>query len=161
MLLLFQGFTPHDCYEELKRSCPTVDRDAVLAEAEAMNKRWMDGLLANPLVHKARELAMLNYSHSLAIQGWHGSLQDSEETTQDMIVDSTKKTTIKVITKKIQGRGDPRWLAEINKCIAKRAELLELTAPQAPDPEQLPPLLKVELFGEVELDAPPSTENEH
>ena len=104
---------------------------------------------------KGREIAILNQASEDYVNAWRRSLTDTEEATEDTTI-GNNKSSIKRTIKKIPGKGDPRYLDGILKCVAKRAELLELTAPALPDPDALPPLLRVELVGDVELDEPPS-----
>jgi hypothetical protein len=155
--LLAQGYSSIECPAEVELIHPGVDHDLVIAAAEAIQERWRRTALADPVLQKGKEVSILNKVSEESFKAWNRSLIDIEEITEDTTI-SNNKSSIKRTTKKIPGRGDPRWLAEITKCVAKRSELLELAKPAVPDPDALPPLLRVELVDGIELDEPPPSE---
>ena len=153
--LLGQGYSAIECPAEVERTHPGIDHDLVIAAAEAIQERWRRNARGDRELQKGREIAILNQATEDYQKAYIRSLIDTEEVIEDTTL-GNNKSSIKKTIKKIPGRGDPRYLDGILKCVAKRAELLELTAPALPDPDALPPLLRVELVGDVELDEPPS-----
>jgi hypothetical protein len=94
---------------------------------------------------KLAEINKIDKVEAAAWKAWELSLKHTSSRSV-----TGNKSTIRVIN----GKGDPRWLAEVRNCIRLRSEILQLLEPTPIDPDNLPPLLDIEIHS-IKLDEPP------
>jgi hypothetical protein len=131
-----------------------VSQMQIHRDLKEIRQKWLDRMMRAADDHKAEELKKLDYLESEAYKAWERSQLDAEmvETTKRVsdalrgVAPLTKlpntgklaqpgKKKSEVTTVKTQGQyGDPRFLAIIRDCIAKRCDILGLSIPSEKTP---------------------------
>jgi hypothetical protein len=103
-----------------------VDQSMISLDLKALRAAWLQSALRDWDALKSIELAKIDLVELEAWQAWERSKQPRE-----VIVSEVTEGRSRRGTRRVEGQaGDPRYLAEVQKCIAKRCEILGLNAPQ-------------------------------
>jgi hypothetical protein len=100
-------------------------------DLKALNKRWVESSLKNITDLKVRELAKIDNLEREYWEAWRRSTEDKEVDTTKAIPDKEDPSMgrTKEKTQRREGQaGDPRFLAGVQWCINKRAEIIGLDA---------------------------------
>jgi hypothetical protein len=130
--LYIQGWTQAQIANHLSVSQPTV-----CADLKAVQKQWRESSIRDFDLLRERELKKLSRLEREAWTAWERSQKPAQTAVVSTDGRSDQKTQ-KTVKDQI---GDPRFLAEIHKCVASRRALLGLDAPErvsltSPDGDQ-------------------------
>ena len=108
-----------------------VTQGTVSNDLKALYKRWQASALVDIDEAKSRELARIDELERTYWTEWEASKQDrTATTTKAVMLGESEDTKRKEATvRKEQHLGDPRYLAGVQWCINKRAEIIGLNAP--------------------------------
>lgn len=121
--MYLRGSLQAEIAERLGLSQGTISNDI-----KALQKLWLNSSLMDFNEARSRELAKIDDLEMEYWLAWEASKQDAQTITEE---GSELKTGVKTLFRtKTEGQvGDPRFLAGVQWCIKKRAELLGLDAP--------------------------------
>lgn len=113
------------------------DRATISRDLTALRVQWRETAIRDFSERQSEELAKVDRLESEAWAAWERSKANAEIETVEKVGRKKGKTTTRT-----EGRdGNPAFLAQVERCIAKRCEILGLYAPKnaelgkpAPDP---------------------------
>jgi hypothetical protein len=106
-----------------------VDRSTVSRDLKVLNARWKEAAVRDLDAAKGQELDRLHLLEQEYWAAWRRSQQAHETTTTEQTTGGDGDRTRAAIRKDEQC-GDPRFLQGVERCVAKRCEILGLNAPQ-------------------------------
>ncbi len=132
--LYLQGKSQYAIGRELGLTQTNVSRDL-----DAIRQVWLANAVRDYGERQAEELAKCDRLEAEAWEAWERSKQPAETTTAERVtLDGTDRTKA---AKRTEGRdGNPTFLTVVERCIAKRCEILGLDAPKKHHFVQLPDL---------------------
>lgn len=118
--------------QQLNVSAPTISRDL-----KALIQEWREGALFDFTDAKAKELAKLDRLEREYWDAWEKSKKEhtattAEKTESQVVVQGQPlpaPAKLKASTKKEDREGNPAYLAGVQWCITKRAEILGINSP--------------------------------
>lgn len=106
-----------------------VNQGTISRDLEAVRAEWLAAAVRDFDARRAEELARLDALETEAWAAWERSRAPAETTTAEKA--ETADGTRSKASKRVEGRdGDPRFLQVVERCIARRCELLGLDEPQ-------------------------------
>lgn len=107
-----------------------LSQQQVSVDLKHIRAAWLESALVDFNAKKAEELAKYDLLERTHWDAWQESCKASTRTTQYLGNDGKISATSRAVVETTEKYGDPRFLEGVERCIAKRCELLGLEAPK-------------------------------